>query len=169
MSFGTLIRRRPVNFANAAMLDAARAFNALHRQIVQRPQFVNTQPRAFAPQVRAVENEHEYLVSAELPGVEATDLEVLVEEGVLTIKGRKRSVSPLRTRAETTAEAGEAGVEAASEPAPAYVEFERRLRFSDEVDGEAVQARYKNGLLEVTLPKPTPVAPEVRTIPVEVA
>jgi HSP20 family protein len=164
MSFGTLIRRRPVDFASAAMLDADRAFNELHRQIARRPQVMNTRARAFAPRVRAVENENEYLVSAELPGVEAADLEVLVEDGVLTIKGRKRLAGALPASAEKVqgeAEANEAEDEA-------YVRFERRLRFSDEVDEDAVEASYKNGLLEVTLPKPQESTPEVRTIPVQV-
>jgi HSP20 family protein len=164
MSFGTLIRRRPVDFASAAMLDADRAFNELHRQIARRPQVMNTRARAFAPRVRAVENENEYLVSAELPGVEAADLEVLVEDGVLTIKGRKRLAGALPASAEKVqgeAEANEAEDEA-------YVTFERRLRFSDEVDADAVEASYKNGLLEVTLPKPQESTPEVRTIPVQV-
>jgi HSP20 family protein len=164
MSFGTLIRRRPVDFASAAMLDADRAFNELHRQIARRPQVMNTRARAFAPRVRAVENENEYLVSAELPGVEASDLEVLVEDGVLTIKGRKRLAGALPTSAEKVqgeAEANEAEDEA-------YVTFERRLRFSDEVEEDAVKASYKNGLLEVTLPKPQESTPEVRTIPVQV-
>jgi HSP20 family protein len=164
MSFGTLIRRRPVDFASAAMLDADRAFNELHRQIARRPQVMNTRARAFAPRVRAVEKENEYLVSAELPGVEAADLEVLVEDGVLTIKGRKRLAGALPASAEKVqgeAEANEAEDEA-------YVRFERRLRFSDEVDEDAVEASYKNGLLEVTLPKPQESTPEVRTIPVQV-
>jgi HSP20 family protein len=149
------------------MLDADRAFNELHRQIARRPQVMNTRARAFAPRVRAVENENEYLVSAELPGVEAADLEVLVEDGVLTIKGRKRLAGALPASAEKVQ--GEAEVNEAEAEDEAYVRFERRLRFSDEVDADAVEASYKNGLLEVTLPKPQESTPEVRTIPVQVA
>jgi HSP20 family protein len=164
MTFGNLVRRHPVGFAGTAILDADRAFNELQRQFTRRPHVLNTPSQAFTPRIRAIENEHEYLVSAELPGVDAGDLDVLVEDGVLTIKGRKLNRA---AGAAVPAAEGEEGEGAENDAS--YASFERRLRFSDEIVEDAVKASYKNGLLEVTLPKPQEPTPEVRTIPVTIA
>ena len=112
-------------------------------------------PHGFAPVFDAVELESEYRVTGELPGVDADDLDVTVEDGVLSIKGQRRLGS------ENPADANEAS--AAAE------HFERRIRFTGEVVESAAKARYKNGLLTVTIPKPEELKPEVRSIPVETA
>jgi HSP20 family protein len=100
------------------------------------------------------ETETEIQVAAELPGLEEKDIQVSLEDGVLTIKGE---------RAEETKEEDDEGF--------SHVEtfrgsFHRALRLNAEVDEDAVKASYKNGVLSVTLPKVPEVKPEVRTIPV---
>lgn len=112
-------------------------------------------PRAgrFQPQLQARELETEYRVSLELPGVDAKDLEVTVDGGVLHIKGQRRD-----PEAETDAD-----------PSEAQESFERRLRFPVEIAEGEVTASCKNGVLRVTIPKLEEAKPEVRTIPVEVA
>ena len=115
----------------------------------------------FTPRFEAVETEGGYEVTAELPGVEAQDLEVTVEDGVLTVKGeRVYGVEAAAAVTETDADReAEAGV-----PRRA---FERRLRFPGEIVETEVKASYKNGVLTVKVPKPEVVTPEVRSIPVE--
>jgi len=117
----------------------------------------------FTPQIDAVENETEFRVTAELPGLEESDFSVAIEDGVLTVSGDKKS------RFEEAADNDENG-ESSTRPGYHRVEtrwghFERRLRFGVDVDEEAVKASYKNGVLEVVVPKAAEVA-RARTIPV---
>ena len=167
MSYGTLIRRRhPMRVAASAMLDADHALDEIQRQFNRYPTARLGAPQPFTPRLNAVENETEYLVTAELPGVEAENLSISVDDGVLTIKGILGD--------DKHAEAGSVeGVETVEGEEQSEVsradKFERRVRFNGEIDDEAVKARYKNGLLTVTIPKPEVVVPEVRSIPVEVS
>lgn len=124
-------------------------------------------PVSFAPQAwrespfraacEAVELENEYRVTAELPGVEAADLEVSVEDGVLHIQGQRRFAQAGESENGAVSRVDERG------------RFERRFRFPGEIVEGDVTASYKNGVLTVTVPKPEHVEQEVRTIPVETA
>jgi len=108
------------------------------------------------PAFEAVELETEYCVSADIPGVEPENLEVAVEDGVLTIKGRRHDLEE--------APGEEGGVRSEERGG-----FERRIRFPGEIVEGEVRARYKNGVLRVTIPKPEEVKPEARSVPVETA
>jgi HSP20 family protein len=110
------------------------------------------EPRRFAPVVEAVELDREYRVTAELPGVDAADLEGTVEAGVLTIQARRHF--------ESANDAGEA---------EAIERFERRIRLPGEIVESEAKATFKNGLLTVSVPKPEEAKPEARSIPVETA
>ena len=110
----------------------------------------------FAPAFDAVELENEYSVSADIPGVAPADLDIAVEDGVLSIKGRRHYED------ETSEDATVACVDGRGR-------FERRIRFPGEIGEGDVKASYKNGVLSVTIPKPAERKPEVRSIPVETA
>jgi HSP20 family protein len=154
MSIGALIHRHPMRSAASAIIDAERALDEGQHQFRAYPRLRLANEQSFSPRVSAVENELEFLITAELPGVEASDLDVVVEDGVLTIKGKR--VLP---GAEAEPE-GDASDERGH--------FQRRYRFNTDIDETAVKAVYKNGLLSVTVPKPVAPEPEVRSIPVEV-
>ena len=109
---------------------------------------------AFAPKLDVKETDEEYVVSVELPGVEEKDFDVSLEDQVLTIRGEKKSEH-------TEEKAGYRHVETVAGS------FERRLALPAEVDADAVKARFKNGVLRVTVPKTPQVQP--RTIPVTTA
>ena len=117
--------------------------------------------RKFSPQFEASELENEYRVRAEVPGVDAKDLAVTVDGGVLTIKGQRRY------------EAAEPAAEGETRKAEAAVavrgSFERRLRFPGEIVEGDITACYKNGVLTVTVPKLAEAESVVRSIPVETA
>ena len=111
----------------------------------------------FNPTFDAVELEDTYRVTADIPGVDPSDVEVSVEDGVLTISGRRHY--------EDESETEEGGVQRVSERG----RFERRIRFPAEIAENDVKASHKHGVLTVTVPKPAEVKPEVRSIPVETA
>ncbi len=149
MAIGSVIRRypqlHPHRSAAGAFLDAMRSMDDVQRQFG----FGHAPSRLRGPNIDAVETELAYEITAELPGVDASELEIFVEEGVLTIKRMA---------------AAQADVEEEGEPKTVFV---RRIRFNGEIDEEHVRAVHKNGLLTVTVPKPEPAQPEVRHIPVE--
>jgi HSP20 family protein len=112
-------------------------------------------PGGFTPRIDVVERENEYLVTAELPGLEEKDFHLEVNRNVLTISGEKRA-------------------EYASDDAKgwrwserAYGSFRRTVELPAEIDAEKVSASYRNGVLTVTLPKAA--SARVRHIPVNTA
>ncbi len=102
------------------------------------------------PQLEVEDAESEYRVTAELPGMEEKDVEVLVQDDVLILRGEKRFEAADRAR--TFSER-------------AYGRFERRITL-DGVDETAARASFRNGVLVVTLPKTARSRERVRRIPI---
>jgi HSP20 family protein len=88
--------------------------------------------------------EHDDLVrlTFEVPGVNAADLDVSVEHGMLTVSGEKK-VARERTDGAKASRVVERG----------YGRFERSLALPQSVDADRVEARFHNGVLTVDLPK----------------
>ncbi len=94
----------------------------------------------FAPRVDVIEREEEFLVRAEVPGVEKQDLELELVGQVLTLKGERKH--------EKTEEKG---TYYRSEIARGS--FMRSLQMPQNVDLEHTRAEFKDGVLEIHLPK----------------
>jgi HSP20 family protein len=92
------------------------------------------------PTVDVSETEKEIIVSAEIPGVEAKNIDVNLDGSVLTIKGERK-----REREEKE--------ESFHRIERSYGSFYRALQLTSEVDGERIKATYKKGVLRITLPK----------------
>ena len=90
------------------------------------------------PSVEFSETDKEIRVAAELPGLEENDVEILLEDGILTLRGEKESETVDQDRQFSERY---------------YGRFERRLALDREVDEDKVAATFKNGVLTVTLPK----------------
>ena len=90
------------------------------------------------PSIEVNASEKELRVSAELPGLDEKDVEILVENDVLTIRGEKRSETEDKDRHFSERY---------------YGRFERRLALPFEVEEDKAEASFKNGVLTVTLPK----------------
>lgn len=118
--------------------------------------FVGETRRAFVPQIDVTESEEAYTVTAELAGLSQDDFEVEVEDGVLTLKGEKQSQYE-------ESESGARRVESRSG------HFERRVRFNAAIVEDEVAARYRDGVLTVTVPRQQESRPEVRAVPIETA
>jgi HSP20 family protein len=111
-------------------------------------------PGGFTPRIDVVEREAEYVVSAELPGLEEKDVRVEVHGDVLTLHGEKRSEHADEGSGWRWAERS-------------YGAFRRAIRLPVEVEGDKASASFKNGVLTVTLPKAS--SARVRHIPVTAA
>ena len=134
--------------------SADRLFDELWHGFARPAVFVAERPAGFVPQVDVSETEDAFRVTAELPGVAEDDFEVVLEDGVLLLKGEKKA---------RAAEEGSRYRRAES----ASGRFERRLRFGDSVDPDAVTASYREGVLEVVLGKPEEAKPRVIQVPIE--
>lgn len=106
---------------------------------------------AFVPRLEVVEHDGEFVVTAELPGIEEKDLHLEVHGNVLTLRGEKRSE-----------QAGEREGQHFTERV--YGAFRRGIELPVEVQSDKASASFKNGVLAVTLPKAETA--KVRNIPV---
>jgi len=102
------------------------------------------------PQVDVTENEKEYRVAAELPGLEEKDVEISLTGDVLTLKGEKKIENGDDARYSERF----------------HGQFQRSIVLGGEVDRERVAATFKNGLLTVVLPKSAEARDRNRRIPI---
>jgi HSP20 family protein len=96
-------------------------------------------PREWNPAVEIVETEDEILLTAELPGLEEKDIQINVEENLLSLTG------------ERTLEKKEESDYVRSERW--YGKFSRSFRLPDTADAENIRAELKKGVLTITVPK----------------
>jgi HSP20 family protein len=90
------------------------------------------------PHLEVADSEHEVRVTAELPGMNEKDVELLVEDGVLTLRGEKKSETEDKDRGYSER---------------FYGRFERRIALPAGVEEEGAKADFRDGVLTVTLPK----------------
>ncbi len=107
------------------------------------------------PAVEASENEKEYLITAELPGISQENIEVNVVDGVLTLRGTKEEERKSEDK-EKTFHLWERE----------YGKFERSFRFPMAVLDDKVSAEFANGVLTVRIPKAEVQRPASRTVPI---
>lgn len=112
--------------------------------------------RVWVPAIDVVEKADAYLIYAELPGVDLSQIDISFEQNVLTIRGMKRPSID-------TANDGEIRVYAAERVTGT---FERSVRLPEFVDGDRISASFNNGLLAVSVPKARAAQPrriEIKT------
>lgn len=102
-------------------------------------------PAGFTPSVDVTDDGERIRVSAELPGMDAEDVDVNVSDGRLTISGEK---------AEESTETAEDESWTSTERRYGY--FSRSIPLPSEVDIDATDANFKNGVLTITLPRTEP-------------
>ncbi|GLC26880.1 Hsp20/alpha crystallin family protein [Roseisolibacter agri] len=95
----------------------------------------------WAPPLEVFQRGDELVVRADLPGMRPDDVQIEVEDGVLTISGERREEHEDRERGFYRTERS-------------YGAFSRSIALPEHVDEERVQARYEHGVLEVTVPVP---------------
>jgi HSP20 family protein len=106
------------------------------------------------PNVELTETDKEIRATFEVPGVDEKDIEVLLADGELVVRGEKRSETEDRDRRFTER---------------FYGRFERRIPLDHEVEQDGIRAEFRNGVLAVTLPKAAQAEPRAKRIPVHAA
>lgn len=120
------------------------------------PASTGTAWQGIAPAVDIDETDKEMVITAELPGVSDKDVEVNLAGDVLTIKGEKKSEKEQKNGDSTYVERR-------------FGSFARSVRLPFEVKDGEVDARFKDGVLTISLPKPAEMQRSVRRIDVKAA
>ncbi|MCF6338578.1 MAG: Hsp20/alpha crystallin family protein [Gammaproteobacteria bacterium] len=94
----------------------------------------------WVPAVDIKEEDDRFLIIADVPGVEPDDIEVHMENGVLSIKGERREEHKEEKEGYKRIER-------------TYGSFHRRFNLPDTADAEGITAKSRNGSLEVSIPK----------------
>jgi HSP20 family protein len=94
----------------------------------------------WAPAVDIFETEHELVVKADLPDVNPQDLDIHVENNILTIRGERKFENKVKEENYLRIER-------------AYGSFSRSFSLANSVKSEAIRADYKNGVLTLSIPK----------------
>jgi HSP20 family protein len=97
--------------------------------------------RRWIPAMDLVETEDHFVLKADLPGLAEGDVNVEVEDNVLTISGERKAEHEDKREGYVRVER-------------AFGSFRRSLTLPAGIDAEAVQASFDNGVLEVRIPKP---------------
>jgi HSP20 family protein len=109
---------------------------------------------AWLPAVDVSESGDKITVKAEIPGMEAKDIEISMVGDTLTIKGEKKAEKEEKDENYHMVERS-------------YGSFSRAMKLPAVVDAEKVEATYKNGVLTVVLPKKEEVKPKAIEIKAE--
>lgn len=101
---------------------------------------------AWTPAVDIKEEENQFLITADVPGVDPKDIDVTMENGMLTIKGERKLESDVKENGYRRFER-------------MHGTFYRRFSLPDYADADKIAANCKNGVLTVTVPKAEAVKP----------
>lgn len=135
-----LVRYEPWNLLNQLQRELER----MHEGDAEGGSIATAQ---WAPAVDIKEESDRFVLHADIPGVKPEEIDVSMEDGVLTIKGEKESESK-------TEEKGYKRIERS------YGSFYRRFSLPDTADPEGINAKSKNGVLEIVIPKREAVKPK---------
>lgn len=140
---------------NVVRYEPWRLLNQLHTEIDQlftpqrrRPgdEAANVAASDWTPAVDIKEEADRFVIHADVPGVEPKDIEVHMENGILTIKGERRSETQEEREGYKRIERVRGS-------------FYRRFSLPDTANAEAITAKSQHGVLEVVIPKQQKVQP----------
>jgi HSP20 family protein len=134
-----LIRWEPVRELNSFQSEMNRLFNTLFDSPTTNGG--GAALRRWIPAMDLVETDGEFVLRVDLPGLSEEDVNVELDDNVLTVSGERKSEHEEKKE-------GYYRVERASGA------FRRSLTLPEGVDAEAVKANFENGVLEVRVPKP---------------
>jgi HSP20 family protein len=116
--------------------------------------FADLPEMTWRPAIDIEERDGKYLVRADLPGLEKKDIHLVLRDGYLTLRGERKSEHEENKdnfhRIERT-----------------YGSFERTFRVPEGVTEKDIHAKYKDGVLELTVPVPKPIEPKTTEVKVE--
>ena len=107
----------------------------------------------WAPSVDISETEAVYLIKGEIPGVKKDDVKITIQDGMLTIRGERKQEKEEKGKKFHRVECS-------------YGSFMRSFRVPDDADEGKVKAEFKDGMLNITLPKSAKAKPKAINVSV---
>lgn len=114
--------------------------NLLDDDFFRFPAFFSDEEKMWAPMVDIYEDEKEIVLKAELPEVDAKDVDIKLEDSYLTLKGERKFDKEVKKENFYRLERS-------------YGSFKRQFNLPSYVDRDKVKASYKDGVLKIQLPK----------------
>ena len=102
---------------------------------------------AWTPAVDIAEHDDEYVVKVELPGVNKDDVKITIESNVLTLRGEKKQEKETKKENHHRIERS-------------YGSFQRSFTLPTTVKSDKIDAVYKDGVLQIALPKAEEAKPK---------
>jgi HSP20 family protein len=133
-----------------------RLFNSYFRGVMPRLGFGTAGEGALLAHMDVSETPETVDVVIDVPGIKEKDIDVSLTDSALLIKGKRESQSEEKKKNYHRVERS-------------YGEFQRRIALPCEVDGARVEAKLKDGVLTVTLPKSAKALEQERKIPIKAA
>jgi HSP20 family protein len=131
----TLTRWEPFRGATSLQDQINRVFNDVLERTGEESSLT-----AWAPAVDIYETEHELVLKADLPDIDPKDLDIRVENNILTIRGERKFEKNVNEENYLRVERS-------------YGSFTRSFTLANTVNAEAIKAAYENGVLTLTIPK----------------
>jgi HSP20 family protein len=132
----TLVRYEPLNLLNQLQREVNRLFDTSRVGNEESGLMASD----WAPAVDIKEENDRFVIQADVPGVDPKDIDITMEKGVLTLKGQRVSESQEETEKYKRVERVRGT-------------FMRRFSLPDTVEADKINAKFKDGVLEVTVPK----------------
>ena len=104
-----------------------------------------------SPKLDIAELKDKFEIKAELPGMDEKDINLSIEDGVLTISGEKKAEAEQKDKGYYLKECS-------------YGSFSRAVRLPDNIVDEKIQANFKKGVLVIDMPKKEPLSSKSRKI-----
>jgi HSP20 family protein len=136
-----LVRWEPVRELTSIQNEMNRLFNTFFDTPTTGNGGTTNALRRWIPPMDLVETDDHFVLKADLPGLTEADVNVEVEDNVLTLSGERRAEHEDKREGYVRVER-------------AFGAFRRSLTLPEGIEPEAVQASFDNGVLEVRIPKP---------------
>src|ERR1700682_2060245 len=131
----TLSRFEPFRGASTLQEQINRVFNDVFERTGDESNL-----SSWGPAVDIFETEHELVVKADLPDVDPKDLDIQIQNNILTIRGERNFEKNVKKENYLRVER-------------AYGSFSRSFSLANTVNSDAIKADYKNGVLTLSIPK----------------
>jgi HSP20 family protein len=148
----TLVKYEPYSLLDQFQKELNRLWSSdpYHSEL-EGDDYSNIATSHWRPAVDIKEEENQFVIQADVPGIDPKDIEITMEGGVLTIKGE-------RTSEKEEEKEGYRRVERA------HGTFYRRFALPDTANADKIEATGKDGVLEIVLPKHEKVQPRRITV-----
>lgn len=131
---------RPYSEIQSLRESMSSLFDRFCSDFLRFPESEEVSGQTFSPAVDIKETPKEYIVTAEVPGIPKKDIEIEISDNILTIKGERKSEKEEKSESYHRVER-------------AFGSFCRSFTLPTQVNPDKIEANFKDGLLNIKIPK----------------